>query len=61
MKRVLDGERNNTLFSSALRIARGCEAEVELIEELQVLNHQVCDPPLSEEETARIAHSAWGL
>jgi Bifunctional DNA primase/polymerase, N-terminal/Primase C terminal 1 (PriCT-1) len=59
-RQVLDGERNNTLFRYAIRIARGCKAEVELIEELQVLNYQVCDPPLSEEETARVAHSAWG-
>ncbi len=56
---VLEGERNDTLFRYALRVAGAARDEGELLPALIEMNARVCRPVLRKKELEGIAISAW--
>jgi len=60
-RRVPEGERNNTIASLAGHLLRhGVDAEV-VLELLAAWNRAQCDPPLPDEEVARVVESIGRL
>lgn len=52
--------RNSILFKRALRVARECESEGELLVKMQIHNEAMCVEPLSDTELLGVVASAWG-
>jgi hypothetical protein len=59
LRAVKEGYRNNVLFCSLLRQAKGCDEIGALLDAAETINADF-DPPLPATEVAKTAVSAWG-
>ena len=58
LAQVKEGQRNDTLFRRALRLARNAPSEADLLTLLEAENNRF-EEPLSEIEVRKVATSAW--